>query len=67
MATDLKKEGMPTIGDRFTKDVVMGTLLTAHGDYSSFRLMDGVQRRRHVVTNAPYSTRSPKAIWLGRM
>ena len=48
VATDPMKEATPTIEERLTKEVVRGTLLTAHDEYYVIQNTDGIQKRVHV-------------------
>jgi hypothetical protein len=42
------KEAKPTLGERFTKDAVKGTLMKMEGEYFSIKDTDGKETRIHV-------------------
>jgi hypothetical protein len=42
------KEAKPTIGERFTKDTVKGTLMNMQGEYYSIKDSDGRETKVHV-------------------
>jgi hypothetical protein len=42
------KEAKPTIGERFTKDTVKGTLMSMQGEYYSIKDTDGRETKVHV-------------------
>jgi len=42
------KEAKPTLGERFTKDTVKGTLMRVDGEYYWVKDMDGKEIRLHV-------------------
>ena len=45
------KEAKPTLGERFTKDTVKGTLMKMEGEYYSIKDTDGKETRIHVDTS----------------
>ena len=42
------KEAKPTLGERFTKDTIKGTLMKMDGEYYSVKDTDGKESRIHV-------------------
>jgi hypothetical protein len=42
------KEAKPTLGERFTKDTVKGTLMKMDGEYYSIKDTDGKETKIHV-------------------
>jgi hypothetical protein len=42
------KEAKPTLGERFTKDTVKGTLMKMDGEYYSIKDTDGKESKIHV-------------------
>jgi len=42
------KEAKPTLGERFTKDTIKGTLMKMDGEYYSVKDTDGKEIRLHV-------------------
>ncbi len=42
------KEAKPTLGERFTKDTVKGTLMKMDGEYYSIKDTDGKEAKVHV-------------------
>ena len=42
------KEAKPTLGERFTKDTIKGTLMKMDGEYYSIKDTDGKESRIHV-------------------
>ena len=42
------KEAKPTLGERFTKDTVKGTLMKMDGEYYSIKDTDGKETKVHV-------------------
>ena len=42
------KEATPTLGERFTKDTIKGTLMKMDGEYYSIKDTDGKETRIHV-------------------
>ncbi|MEP6959412.1 MAG: hypothetical protein ABI980_11845 [Nitrospirota bacterium] len=42
------KEAKPTLGERFTKDTVKGTLMKMDGEYYSIKDTDGKETKLHV-------------------
>ena len=45
------KEAKPTLGERFTKDTVKGTLMKMDGEYYWIKDTDGKETRIHVDTS----------------
>ena len=45
------KEAKPTLGERFTKDTVKGTLMKMEGEYYSIKDTDGKETKIHVDTS----------------
>jgi len=45
------KEAKPTLGERFTKDTVKGTLMKMDGEYYVIKDADGKESRIHVDTS----------------
>jgi hypothetical protein len=45
------KEAKPTLGERFTKDTVKGTLMKMEGEYFWIKDLDGKETRIHVDTS----------------
>ena len=45
------KEAKPTLGERFTKDTVKGTLMRMDGEYYSIKDNDGKEIKIHVDTS----------------
>lgn len=43
-----EKEAKPTLGERFTKDTVKGTLMKIEGEYYSIKDTDGKETKIHV-------------------
>jgi hypothetical protein len=52
------KEAKPTLGERFTKDTIKGTLMKMDGEYYSIKDTDGKESRIHVDK----STKLDKAV-----
>src|SRR5688572_30245050 len=44
----LDKEAKPTLGERFTKDTIKGTLMKMEGEYYSIKDIDGKESKIHV-------------------
>lgn len=44
----LDKAAKPTLGERFTKDTIKGTLMKMEGEYYSIKDIDGKESRIHV-------------------
>lgn len=42
------KEAKPTLGERFTKDTIKGTLMKMEGEYYSIKDIDGKESKIHV-------------------
>src|SRR5262249_2616331 len=42
------KEAKPTLGERFTKDTIKGTLMKVDGEYYSIKDTDGKETKIHV-------------------
>jgi hypothetical protein len=42
------KEAKPTLGERFTKDTIKGTLMKMDGEYYSIKDTDGKESKIHV-------------------
>ena len=53
-----EKEAKPTLGERFTKDTIKGTLMKMDGEYYSIKDTDGKEIRIHVDK----STKLDKAV-----
>ena len=45
------KEAKPTLGERFTKDTIKGTLMKMDGEYYSIKDTDGKESKIHVDTS----------------
>ena len=45
------KESKPTLGERFTKDTVKGTLMKMEGEYYWIKDIDGKETKVHVDTS----------------
>ena len=43
-----EKEAKPTLGERFTKDTIKGTLMKMDGEYYSIKDTDGKESKIHV-------------------
>lgn len=46
------KEAKPTLGERFTKDTIKGTLMKMDGEYYSIKDTDGKESKIHVDKSA---------------